>query len=270
MLNRLLLRRPLIVICHNVLPHEVHWWDAWLTRAVLRWGDRFVVQSLKEERQLLSLLPGAQTAIIPLPVFDMFADQQIPKETSRKHLELPVDVPVLLFFGIVREYKGLKDLLAVLPGVRARLGRVILLVAGEFWEDKRPYLEMIESLGIDDFVIIEDSYIPNEEVAFYFSASDVLVMPYRRVTGSAVIQMARGFGMPVITTAVEGMQEIADKEYEQVTLVAPDDIDALTDAIARFFVDRSDSTMVKVDRDQNTSSRMRLVNWIEITNDGIC
>lgn len=199
-LNRLFLRKPLVYICHNVLPHETQWWDPWIARAVLRWGTRFIVQSEEQKELLVGLIPKSSVIVVPLPMYGMFADGKIAQKEARERLGLPLDVPVLLFFGIVREYKGLQDLLAALPGVREQLGRVILVVAGEFWDDKRPYLDMIERLGISDLVIIEGRYIPNEEVPLYFSAADVLVAPYRRVTGSGAVQMARGFGIPVITT----------------------------------------------------------------------
>jgi glycosyltransferase involved in cell wall biosynthesis len=134
----------------------------------------------------------------------MFAHQRITRVEARMQLGLPEDVPVLLFFGFVREYKGLKDVLLAMPEIRDRLGRVILLVAGEFWEDKKPYREMIEQMAISDSVVIQDRYIPNEEVAIYFGAADLLVAPYRTVTGSGPIQTAIGFGLPVVTTAVAG------------------------------------------------------------------
>jgi len=235
MLNRLFLQRPLVIICHNVLPHEVRWWDPWLAKVVLRWGTHFIVQSVEEERRLTALMPGAQVAVVPHPVYDMFAGERISKEEARKLLGLPLDAPVLLFFGIVREYKGLQDVLAALPEVRARMGRVILLVAGEFWEDKQPYLEMIERLGIGDLVIVDDRYIPNEEVPRYFSAADVLVAPYRRVTGSGAVQMARGLGLLAITTGVCGGESRVTIDGETGFVIPPGDPESLADAILRFF-----------------------------------
>ena len=199
-LNRLCLRRPLVIVCHNVMPHEARKLDVLLTRWVLRWGTRYVVQSVREETRLAALLPGALIDVMPHPVYDMFAEGRMPKEEARIRLGLTPEAPVLLFFGIVREYKGLNDLLDAMPEVCARLEGAVLVVAGEFWEDKRACLERIERLGIADRVIIEDRYIPNEEVPVLFSAADVLVAPYRRVTGSGVVQMARGFGLPAITT----------------------------------------------------------------------
>ncbi|MGB9591947.1 MAG: glycosyltransferase, partial [Candidatus Kryptoniota bacterium] len=147
---------------------------------------------------------------------------------ARKQLGLPVDVPIMLFFGIVREYKGLRDILYAMPAIKARLGKAILLIAGEFWEDKRLYLRIIESLGIGDSIVIEDRYIPNEEIPLYFSAADVLVAPYRHVTSSAVLKTAQGFGIPIITTASRDSLEYA----EGIFLT---DSTSLADAVVYYF-----------------------------------
>lgn len=197
-LNYVFLRKPLLYICHNVLPHETRYWDRPLTKLTLRWGTRFVVQSAEEYKQLTELISPStsQIIVVPHPVYNMF--KKFPKQEARQRLGLPPDVPVLLFFGIVREYKGLKHILNALPEIRLRLGKVILMVVGEFWNNKDSYINLIERLGIADSVIIEDRYIPNEEVGLYFSAADALVVPYREITGSGVIGIAQDFGLPVI------------------------------------------------------------------------
>jgi len=259
-LLRLFLRRPLVILCHNVLPHEARWWDVWLARLVLRLGTQFIVQSPAEEKKLVGLLPEAQVTIVPHPVYDMFAGERVPREVARAQLGLPADVPILLFFGIVREYKGLQDVLAALPEVQARLGKVILVVAGEFWDDKQPYLDLIERLGIGDSVVIEDRYIPNEAVARYFSAADVLVAPYRRVTGSGPIQMARGLKVPVIATSVcEGLIEGTSR------VVPPHDPQALAAAITSFFqADRGGYPAAQTGGDDERFSWEGLVDQIAV------
>jgi glycosyltransferase involved in cell wall biosynthesis len=234
LLNRLFLRESLIYICHNVLPHETKFWDSRLVRLVLAWGTHFTVQSTSERERLVAMLPRANVVVSPLPVFDMFADGKISKAEARRQLGMPIDVPILLFFGIVREYKGLKDVLRALPVIQGRQGKVLLLVAGEFWEDKQPYLKIVEQLDIGGSVIIEDRYIPNEQVPLYFSAADILVAPYRRVTGSAAIQMAFGFECPVVATAIDGLMDLGH-EHNDLMLVPPADSDALAAAIVRYF-----------------------------------
>lgn len=234
-LNRLALRIPLVYLCHNVLPHEARWWDPLLARMVLRCGAGFVVQSEEEEKRLRRLVPMAQATVFPLPILDLWTKQSMPKEPARRQLGLPTDVPLLLFFGIVREYKGLQDLLAAMPAIREHLGPVFLVVAGEFWVDPASYLETIRRLGIEDEVRLDNRYIPNEEAIAYFSAADLLVAPYRQVTGSAVVQLARGFGLPVVTTRLGGLAEVAESELG--LLAPPADPEGLAATIIRYFED---------------------------------
>lgn len=262
MLNRLFLRRPLIYLCHNVLPHETRWWDSAMARAVLGWGTRFVTQSEEERERLVALLPEAQATIFPLPILDLFAGQQIPKYRAREQLGVATEIPLLLFFGIVREYKGLKDLLRAMPEIKRRLGKVTLLVAGEFWEDQQPYQEMMQELGIVDLVRLDSRYIPNDELGVFFSAADVLVAPYRQVTGSAVLQLARGFGLPVITTHTGGIPEVVGDELG--LLVPPGDPEALAAAIVRYFEgDLGPTFRERIDQHRERFSWQQLVAAIE-------
>jgi glycosyltransferase involved in cell wall biosynthesis len=262
MLHRLLLPCPLIYLCHNVRPHEAHRWDLWLTRRALRWGTHFIVQSAPEKEQLLALLPWAQIRVCPHPVYAMLAHQRIGREDARRRLGLPLDVPVLLFFGIVREYKGLDDLLEALPRIQRRLGQVRLIVAGEFWDAKRRYLDAIQRLGIAPSVLVEDRYIPNEEVGVYFSAADLLVAPYRQVTGSGAIQMARGFGLPVVTTQVAA--EALGTDTERCLLVPPADPEALAAGVARHFeVDLNEKLPQDILPTREQTSWAALVSAIE-------
>jgi glycosyltransferase involved in cell wall biosynthesis len=156
-------------------------------------------------------------------------------------------------------------MLAALPDVRAQLGKVMLVVAGEFWEDKQPYLEMIERLGIGDSVVIEGRYIPNEEVALYFSATDVLVVPYRRMTGSGVVQLASGFGVPTITTAIGHLSDTMQNRHTGL-IVPPGDIQALAAAIIRHFAEDQGAESRAIEETRMADSWGTLVRAVECVN----
>ena len=261
-LNQLFNDRPLLFLCHNVLPHENRWWDPILARSVLRRARHFVVHSRDEKQRLLELLPTAEVTVSPLPILELYHAGQVTREEARVRLDLPIDSPVLLFFGIVRAYKGLQDLLTALGIVRKQLKDVQLVVAGEFWEDETPYRTLIDELGISQSVRIDNRYIPNEEANIYFSAADLLVAPYRQVTGSAVVQLARGFGLPVVTTAIGALAEAADNAGS--SLVPPRNPEQLAKVIIRCFEDglRPDVPPV-VRKREGRASWQQLVATIE-------
>ena len=232
-LGRLRRATQLAIICHNVLPHEQRVWDRWLARAVLRLADQVVVQSTSEKDTLLSLLPHSRVEVVPHPLYDIFAQQELSRETARTRLGIAPDAPVLLFFGFVREYKGLAFLIDALPAVRKDFADVRLLVVGEFWQGRQAYEKQIETLCLGSNVVLVDRYVPNEEVPLYFRAADLVTLPYTAATQSGVLQLALGFGLPVVATRVGGLAE-AVVEGEDVVLVEPRSASALSDAITAY------------------------------------
>jgi glycosyltransferase involved in cell wall biosynthesis len=166
------------------------------------------------------------------PVYDFFGEP-VPRADARAALGLPADAPLLLFFGFVREYKGLRVLLDAMPLVRARVPGVRLVVAGEFYDDEAPYRTQVRRLGLGDAVRFDAEYIPNERVGRYFGAADLVVQPYLSATQSGVAQIAYHFETPVATTDVGGLAETVPPDAGLV--VPPDDPAALADAVARFF-----------------------------------
>jgi glycosyltransferase involved in cell wall biosynthesis len=189
---------PVTYLIHNVIPHEAQPWDRLLARLALGPGSHFIVQADGEKQRLQRLLPRAHIHLVPHPVYDMFAGQRISRDNARNQLGLPQQGYVLLFFGIVRPYKGLDVLLQALARPELRSLQPVLLVAGEFWEDKTHYLEKAQLLGLSAQVRMEDRYIPNEEVPVFFSAADLLVAPYTGGTQSGAVKMAIGFGLPAV------------------------------------------------------------------------
>jgi glycosyltransferase involved in cell wall biosynthesis len=167
------------------------------------------------------------------------------------------DTPVILFFGFVRPYKGLNYLIDALPLVLEKQD-VHLLIAGEFWDSAQTYLDQIQSLHLESHVTLVDRYIPNEEVGVYFAAADLVALPYVEATQSGIVQMAFGFGVPVLTTKVGGLGE-AVRDGVTGLLVHPRDSQALALAILRYFQDRLGLEMrpnIQADKDRFAWARM--------------
>ena len=222
------LKAEIVIICHNVIEHESNFLKKWATKAILSKADRLITHSRAEAFKLKELL-GNDINVISgfLPTYKDVTGKRYSKESARKKLRISGNI--LLFFGLIREYKGLSVLLDALPMV-VREKEVILLVVGEFWGDKQKYFEQIHRNQIFNNVRIVDKYVPNEEIGLYFSAADIVVQPYLSATGSAVCQLAYGFDRPVIATNVGSLQEVIQDGING-RIVEPNNSQALAKAI---------------------------------------
>jgi glycosyltransferase involved in cell wall biosynthesis len=219
-------------IIHNVLPHEQRFFDPWLARMALSQGQVFLAQTEREKQRLLQLLPGRQVRVCQLPTYTFLTNRQLPKEEARRKMGFPLNRPLILFFGIVRPYKGLKyllDSMAILKG-KNPVDLPFLLVAGEIWEEKEIYQEQIKRLDLNECVRLDDRYVPDEEAAVMFSAADMLVAPYVDGTQSAAAGLALGFGLPlVVTDIVAG--GISEENQQYVRVVKASDAEVIAQAI---------------------------------------
>lgn len=225
---------PILFLCHHVIPPDGGPLDWSLARIVFRRAQGFIVLSEEDFALLRRALPQAYIRGTTLPGLEIFEGAQVDLLEARSQLGLPAQAPVLLFFGFVRRYKGLRYLLHALPQVRASFPDVQLLVVGEFWEDERPYHELISGLGLNECVHLVNRYVPNEETGLYFSAADVVTLPYLEASQSGVVQMAFAFGRPVITTKVGGLAETVEHNHSGL-IVPPADSEALAEAIICYF-----------------------------------
>lgn len=221
-------------IVHNVHPHERrHALVSPLAGYFLKRCGALLALSDRVAADVRALGVAAPVHMAPHPVYGHFGDP-LPRAEARRRLGVPEDADVLLFFGFVRAYKGLRTLLRALPRVLARRPAAQLLIAGEFYEDERAYRDLIASLGLGDAVRVRGEYIPEEEVGLYFSAANLVVQPYESATQSGVAQTAWHFDRPVVTTDVGGLAEVvSDGVSGYVT--PPGDPEALADAIVRYF-----------------------------------
>lgn len=227
-----------VLQCHNVSDKEPARWKTWLTNLVLRRGDFLIVHAESEavdaERRTGGVVPVIRTF---LPVHELGGE--IPtREQARKRLR--VQGHVALFFGHVRPFKGLDIALRAWAQLE---GDVLLLVAGEvWWNDEQRYRDLARELSLAERVRFDFRFIPDDEVAWYFAAADVVVTPYRTEAQSGVALTAFHFARPVIATTVGGVPEIIDEGVNGL-LVPPENPEALAAAVDAFFASGDRSAM---------------------------
>ncbi len=227
-------RRRVCFLCHNVLPHERHLLEQLLCRYAFRHVPYFIVHSDQDQQKLSRLKPRAQVVRNCHPIYSDFAAGQIlDKAAARQQLQLKPDQNVVLFFGLIRPYKGLAYLIRALPAVLREVD-CMLLVAGEFYEDQSKYSALVEENGVAAQVRFEDKYIANEDVASYFCAADVVVLPYVEASQSGIVPLAYAFHTPVISTRVGGLPE-AVEDGRTGFLVAPRDPAELARVIVAYY-----------------------------------
>ena len=250
-------------ICHNVFPHERFPFDRLLTRLVIKMGDAYITHSTSDAQDLLSIKPNAKYKINPHPTYNAFRLQGLTKEQARAKLQKGADEKLLLFFGFVREYKGLKHLLKAMPEIRTTLDNVRLMVVGSFGDDRDKYMQLIQTEQIGDCVEVVDRYTPDNEVEKYFAACDLVVLPYISATQSGIVQIAYGFEKPVVVTNVGGLPDVVT-DGKTGYVVESEQPQQLAKAVIRFFEEnRAEEMQEHVKQEAYRFSWDRMVENIE-------
>ena len=221
-----------VCIADNVIPHEKRPGDKAFTQYFLRSCDAFITMSEKVLSDLRQFEPHKPAQLVQHPLYDNFGEI-IPKDVARKNLGLDPVQKLLLFFGFIRQYKGLDLLLQAMADERIKKDGIRLLVAGEFYEDDAPYLQLIRENNLEDRLILKTSFIPDSEVRDYLCSGDCVVQPYKNATQSGVTPLAYHFEKPMIVTNVGGLPALVP--HEKVGLVCEPDPTSIADAILRFY-----------------------------------
>jgi len=218
----------IIFLCHNVVEHEANFLKVLATKLVLRQAGQIFTQSATETEKL-KVLFGEDLAVKTAfhPTYAELKKNHISRQQAFE--QLGISGRVLLFFGFVRPYKGLDVLLKAMPSILSEQ-QVTLLVVGEFWKDRNKYVQLIDELHIESSVKVFDQYIPNEQISLFFAAADLVVQPYKSVTGSGVCQLAYGLNTPVIATNIGSLNEVVDDGVNG-RLIVPDNPEALAQAV---------------------------------------
>ena len=229
---RVLGKGKIIFICHNVVPHERSILDGILTRIAFIAVDAFLVQSNEDRDNLLYIKKRAHFILHPLPLFDFFKRGDINRLQARENIKSG-DKNLILFFGYIRPYKGLKYLLEAMPSIMEKI-KIHLYVVGEFYQDSTFYKDFVKENDLTGNVTFVDRYVDNDEVENYFVASDLVVLPYVSATQSAIAQIALAFERPIVVTDVGGLPEVVSEERTGF-IVPPEDSEALASAVIRYF-----------------------------------
>jgi glycosyltransferase involved in cell wall biosynthesis len=228
----------IVAITDNVIPHERRPGDTPFTRYFLKSCDAFITMSGKVMTDLRTFQPTKPARLVAHPLYDNFGEP-IPQREARallreKGLNIGDKDKVVLFFGFIRNYKGLDIALKAMADKGVRDQGIKLLVAGEFYEDSAPYHELIARLNIADALLLRTDFIPDSEVRQYLCAADAVIQPYRNATQSGVTPLAYHFEKPMIVSNIGGLAALVP--HEQVGLVAAPEPHAMAKAMLRFFI----------------------------------
>jgi glycosyltransferase involved in cell wall biosynthesis len=201
------------------------------TKYFLKSPDGFLAMS-RDVLKDLKNFTAKPSVFSPHPVYDNYGDA-VSKAAARERLGLNLTDKYILFFGFIRKYKGLDILLEAMKDAHIRTAGIKLIVAGEFYDDRATYNQQIAEYGIADSVKLFTEFIPNEEIKYYFSATDLVVQPYRTATQSGITQVAYHFEKPMVVTNVGGLAEVVPDG--RVGFVTQPDPTEIATAIVRFF-----------------------------------
>lgn len=221
-----------LAITDNVIPHESRIGDWRLTNYFIKNCDGFITMSNSVLDDISKFTNNPNKIMLPHPVYNIFGDP-VKREEGIAKLNLDFDTKYILFFGLIRGYKGLDIALKAMANPSIRELGVKLIIAGEFYDKKEKYVQLIEELGVSDQILLHDKYIPQEEVKYYFAAADCVVQPYRTATQSGITQVAYNFNKPMIVTNVGGLPEIV--EDGKVGFVTEMNEASIANAVLRFY-----------------------------------
>lgn len=228
-----LLGLRVVVTAHDVQSFVERLSVPWMLKTAYRLSDKVIAQSRVSEGELRKALgiPEAKIAVIPHGNYLPFIGKVPAHAEARARVGLPNEAQVLLFFGHIKRVKGLDILLAAMPRLIQEHPNTVLLVAGRVWKDDfQRYQSQVEALGIASYCTFHTRFIPDSEVAYYYAAADVIVLPYRRIYQSGVLLMAMSYGKPVVVSDIEGMTEVVS-DGENGYVFSDGDAEVLADKL---------------------------------------
>ena len=251
----------IICIADNIIPHEKRKGDNLFTKYFIKPIDAFIVMSEKVMSDLKLFDKNKPVQLIQHPLYDNFGEK-IEQKLARKNIGIEADEKIILFFGIIRKYKGLDILLDALALLKKEdaVTPFKVLIAGEFYEDRKPFDEQVTRLGLEDMLILRTDFIPDNEVRNFFCAADVVIQPYKNATQSGVTPLAYHFEIPMIVTNVGGLPALVPDGV--VGLVAEPNAAAIAETITKYFTKNDQIFIKNLKEEKKNFSWEKLVNGI--------
>lgn len=225
-------KTKVVSILDNIIPHEHRPGDKILSKYFISSIDAFIAMSKSVYDDLKSLNDKKPCLLSPHPIYDNFGTA-VSREEAIGSLGLDPSAKYMLFFGFIRDYKGLDILLKAIADERIKNSDIKLIVAGEFYNNSEKYFEMEKQLGLEGKIIWRTDFIADEQVKNYFCASDIIVQPYKTATQSGVTQIAYHFEKPMLVTNVGGLPEIVPNG--KVGYSVEPEAKVIADAISDFY-----------------------------------
>ncbi|MDR3058070.1 MAG: glycosyltransferase [Prevotella sp.] len=245
-----------VSLIHNAIPHEKKIIDKPLAKFFFNRCDAFIVLSESVKENLLSLRKNAKIILYPHPIYNHYGDP-IDKDSACKQLGIRGDKKNLLFFGLIRDYKGLDILINAMNKLDDSYQ---LIIAGESYGGFEKYTELIEKLPYKKNIKVYEQYIPDNMVSVFFSAADVLILPYRSATQSGVIAIAYQMELPMIATNVGSLGSSVDESHTGLVVPVASE-EAIADGIQDFFSRRGVITSYK----ENLKKEKNRLSWSNFT-----
>lgn len=247
----------IICLADNVIPHEHRIGDRLLTNYFIQRIDGLIAMSKSVLTDGISFRKNLLHGFSPHPLFDNYG-KQLTFEFAKQTLNLDVNTRYLLFFGFIRDYKGLDLLIKAFADERMRRFPVKLLIAGEFYSSPDNYLALIKENNLEEWIEMRTEFIPDDKVNIYFSAADMVVQPYKSATQSGVTQIGYHFNKPMLVTNVGGLSEIIPDG--KIGYVVEPESDKIADALVDFYENER-----RIEFESNIPEEKKKFSWSNMT-----
>ncbi|MGZ4044350.1 MAG: glycosyltransferase [Bacteroidia bacterium] len=251
-------KTKVLALTDNIIPHEKRAGDKAFTNYFVNSCDGFIAMSKTVLNDISKFSSNQNKAYSPHPMYETYG-APVSKTEARKKLGLNESDKIVLFFGLIRHYKGLDILMEAMDHPSIKKNNIKLLIAGEFYEDKQPYFDLIEKHNLKDFIILHDKFISNEDVRYYFCASDLVGQTYRNATNSGVTMVGYYYSKPMLVTNVGGLAEIVPDG--KCGYVVEPEVTKISEKIIDYFENSRESEFTA-----NVATEKKKYEWKEFIN----